>query len=134
MLSWVESWCFADVVAAHADGGDALAGGAEIAVDHAGGFGALVWVGGGVGGGLGDAGGGDCGDAGGGGGLEEVSAFHGGWLLEFWGEFELTLFERSSCRRGWGHPGWRGRGSLGCRVFGCADQPWWVARAIRVAV
>ena len=32
---------FGEVVAAHADGGDALAGGAELAVDHAGSFWAL---------------------------------------------------------------------------------------------
>ena len=64
----------ADVEAAEADGGDALAGGAEVAVDHVWGFRA----GGGFGGlglGLGDGGeggGGGCG----GGGFEEVSALH----------------------------------------------------------
>ena len=65
----------ADVEAAEADGGDGLAGGAELAVDHVGGLGA---GGGGRGGRgrLGDRVGGGGGYAGRGCGLEEVSAFH----------------------------------------------------------
>ncbi len=63
----------ADVVAAEADGGDALAGGAEVAIDHAGGFGA---GGGGFRGRLRDRCAGGCGDSGGGGGFEEAAAFH----------------------------------------------------------
>ena len=62
----------AEMVAAHADGGDALAGGAEFAIDHVGGFGALDGCAGCGGLCAGDRGG----DASGGCALEEVSSVH----------------------------------------------------------
>jgi hypothetical protein len=65
----------ADVEAAETDGGDDFAGGAELAVDH---VRILRARGGGRGGRLRESVGGGGGYAGRGGGLEEVSAFHGG--------------------------------------------------------
>ena len=65
----------AEMVAAHADGGDALAGGAEFAVDHVGGLGAFDrgrWTGRSV-----RVARDCCGYAGGGCGLEKVPSFHG---------------------------------------------------------
>ena len=63
----------ADMVAAHADGGDALAGGAEFAVDHVGRFGPLD---GGIGLGSLRGGGKSCAYGGGSCGFEKVSSFH----------------------------------------------------------
>ena len=64
----------ADVEAAEADGGDAFAGAAELAIDHVGGFGAAGGSGPeGVSGGAGNRGGGGSG----GGGAEEITAVHG---------------------------------------------------------
>ena len=87
-----------EVVAAEADGGDALAGCAEFAVNHAGLFRALdrsLFAGGGLGGGVGSASSGS--DSGRGGGFEEVSAFHGA---------PCDAFQRVQMQIGW-RPGWR---------------------------